>query len=75
MITVHSGAGESRIVGTGDGYTAVYAGTEHKAPIRKNELYAALDLIEIVGLYEGPLMALMVAETLRPKLAELGYEL
>jgi len=75
MITVRTGAGESRIVGTGDGYTAVYAGTEYDAPVRSNELYAALDLIEIVGLYEGLLMALMVAETLRPKLAELGYEL
>jgi len=30
---------------------------------------------EIVGLYEGHLMALMVKETLRPKLAELGYSL
>ena len=75
MITVHTGAGERRIVSTGTGYTAVYAGVDTKAPVRNNELNAALDLIEIVGLYEGPLMALMVTETLRPKLAELGYNL
>jgi len=75
MIIVHSGAGENRIVRKGGGVVAEYAGVEYQPPVRANELLAALDLIEIVGLYESPLMALMVKETLRPKLAELGYSL
>ncbi len=75
MITVYTSAGESRIVMTDEGFIAVYAGVDYDTPARSNELCAALDLIEIVGRYEGPLMALMVTETLRPKLAELGYVL
>lgn len=72
---VHTGAGESRIVLTDEGFIAVYAGVDYDTPARSNELWAALDLIELVGLHEGQLMALAVTETLRPKLAELGYEL
>lgn len=75
MITVHTGAGESRIVLTDEGFVTVYAGVDYDTPARPNELCAAIDLIELVGLYEGPMMAQMVTETLRPKLAELGYEL
>jgi len=75
MITVHTGAGESRIVLTDEGVVAIYAGVDYDTPARSNELCAALDLIEVIGVYEGPLMALTVTETLRPKLAELGYEL
>lgn len=75
MITVHTGTGESRIVLTDEGFIAVYAGVDYDTPARSNELVATLDLIELVGLYEGSLMALTVTETLRPKLAELGYEL
>lgn len=75
MITVHTGARESRIVLTDDGFVAVYAGVDYVTPARSNELCAALDFIELVGLYEGPLMTLIVTETLRPKLAALGYKL
>jgi hypothetical protein len=53
MIIVHSGAGENRIVRKGGGVVAEYAGVENQPPVRANELLAALDLIEIVGLYEG----------------------
>lgn len=75
MITVQTGAGESRIVLTDEGFIAVYAGVDYDTPARSNELCAALDIIELISLYEGSLMALTVTETLRPKLAELGYEL
>lgn len=75
MITVHTHVGESRIVLTDEGFVAIYAGVDYDSPARTNELCAALDLIELVRLYEGPQMAQMVTETLRPKLAELGYVL
>lgn len=75
MLSYSTSAIQSRIVLTDDGFVAVYAGVDYDTPARSNELCAALDLVEIVGLYEGSLMALTVTETLRPKLAGLGYEL
>ncbi len=75
MITVHTAAGESRIVQTDEGVVAIYAGVDYDAPARSNELWSALDLIELVLRYEGLQTALAVAEALRPQLAGLGYEL
>jgi len=74
MISVYTDAGESKIIeAQKGGYYAYYNGTEFYGPIREDIFCAAIDLIEIIWLYEGNETANYAYGMLREKFLELGY--